>query len=150
MKLLPGSRRLAVITGAAVLATAFSGAATASARTTETVCGAEVENGSVVYQMCSDVVYVGETIYTTQPFLEARNRGISYVDVEFTLQHWDPAASGWASDGGGSKTLQSGASTRWFAGPTFWPCGADAPERGQVDTSAGTGDWADVVTPAAC
>ncbi|TDB80553.1 hypothetical protein E1264_33960 [Actinomadura sp. KC216] len=151
MKLLPGSRRLAVITGAAVLATALSGAATASAQDPETVCGPEAELGAVVYQVCSDVVHVGETTYTTQPFLEARNRGISEVELDFIVQHWDPAASGWATDGSGSKTLHSGNTTRWFGGPNFWPCGTDAPERGRVSMDdLGDGDWADVVTPAAC
>ncbi|MFI0405788.1 hypothetical protein [Actinomadura sp. 3N508] len=152
MKLLPGARRLAVITGAAVLATALSGAATASAQDDPvTVCGPEVELGAVVYKMCSDVVHVGETTYTTQPFLEARNRGLLPVDADFIVQHWDPAASGWATDGGGPKTIGSGSTTHWFGGPNHWTCGIDAPERGRLSTDdLGDGDWADVLTPAAC
>ncbi|TMR07356.1 hypothetical protein ETD83_01005 [Actinomadura soli] len=128
----------------------MSGTVGAAAESTETVCGTEVELGSLVYQMCSDVVHVGETSYGTQPFMEARNRGISSVDLSLTLQHWDPAASGWATDSNGSRTLEAGSSTRYFGPPSFWPCGLNAQERGQATTTVGTGDWADVITPPAC
>ncbi|MFI0486233.1 hypothetical protein [Actinomadura sp. 9N215] len=147
---LRGSHRLAVATGAAVLVTVMSGSAVAAARTTETVCGPEVELGSIVYQTCSDVLAGDPPGYGTMPFMFARNRGLASTDVSLTLQYWNYATSSWETDSTGSRTIAPGSETRYFAPSHSWACGQDARERTQATTTVGTGDWSEAVTPAAC
>ncbi|WUH98475.1 hypothetical protein OHR68_33995 [Spirillospora sp. NBC_00431] len=147
---LRGFHRLAVATGAAVLVTAMSGTAVATARTTETVCGPEVELGSVVYQTCSDVLAGDPPGYGTMSFMLARNRGIASTDVNVTIQHWDYATSTWVTDSTGTETIGPGSETRYFSPSSLWACGQDARERTNATSTVGTGDWSEVVTPAAC
>ncbi|WP_067452083.1 hypothetical protein [Actinomadura macra] len=144
------SHRLAVMAGAAMLATAISGAPAASARTTETGCGPEVELGSVVYQACSDILVVGSVDYGTEPFMYARNRGITSVVVTVELQRWNYTTSSWETDSTGPRTIAASGDTRYFSPAHTWSCGQDARERVRATTSVGTGDWAEVVTPAPC
>ncbi|GAA4239944.1 hypothetical protein GCM10022254_62780 [Actinomadura meridiana] len=144
------SHRLAAVMGAAVVVTAMTGTGIASARTTDTLCGPEVELGSVVYKTCSDALSSPTTQYGTQQFIEALNRGFGPTDITVTLQHWDAATSAWVTDATGARTLAPGASTRYFNGPNFWPCGQDAQERTRAENTVGVGDWSEVTSPAPC
>jgi hypothetical protein len=136
--------------GAAVLATAVSGTGVAAARTTDTICGPEVELGSIVYKTCSDVLASPTTVYGTQQYMEAWNRGFGPADLTITLQHYDYATSTWVTDSTGSRTIPADTTTRYFSPSTLWPCGTDAKERTRGENTVGVGDWSEVVSPAPC
>lgn len=53
------------------------------------------------------------------------------------------------TDSTGAKTIAAGSGTRFFDLPNTWACGQDACERVQLTSPVGTGDWSEVVTPAA-
>ncbi|RKS73350.1 hypothetical protein BZB76_4040 [Actinomadura pelletieri DSM 43383] len=147
---LRGFRHLAAVTGAAVLVTALGGTGVASARTSEIVCGPEVDLGPVVYQTCSEVVGSWSTGYGTQPFIYAQNRGIVGTDVSITIQRWNYSTSTWETTATGSKTLGAGGNSHFFSTNLEWACGDDARERGRVSSEGDTGDWSEVLIPAEC
>ncbi|QXJ24996.1 hypothetical protein AGRA3207_006427 [Actinomadura graeca] len=147
---LRGSRRLAVIAGTAVLATALGGAPVASADPAEDGCGPEVELGSVLYKGCSDALLVDNGQYGTMALLYAQNRGIAEVQVSVRIERWNYTTSAWEFDSGGSKPIAAGGDTRYFSPSNIWSCGQDARERVRATTAVGTGDWSEVVTPAPC
>ncbi|QXJ22239.1 hypothetical protein AGRA3207_003209 [Actinomadura graeca] len=148
---LRGTHRLAALAGAAALVlTTMSGPASASARTTETLCGPEVELSAVVYQACSDVLSVEETQYGTMPYLYAKNRGIGSVSITVTIEHWNYATSAWVTDSTGPRTIGASSDTRYFGPSHLWSCGQNARERARATSTVGTGAWSEVVTPAPC
>ncbi|GAA4230010.1 hypothetical protein GCM10022254_23780 [Actinomadura meridiana] len=144
------SHRLAVATGAAVLATGLSGTGVAMARTTDPACGPEIDLGAVVYQTCSEVVGSWSTGYGTQPYIYALNRGIVSADVSITIQRWNYATSSWVTTATGTKTIGSGGNTHFFSTNLDWSCGQDSLERGQATTGGVTGAWSEVTIPAEC
>ncbi len=143
---LRGARRAAVVTGAAVLATAMSGAVTASARTPESVCSAEIYAGAISYKLCSNTYYIGSTEYGTEPFAAITNHGIVSANVTVTHQLWNYSTNAWETDSSGGKLVGAGSSTQYYSPSRLWPCGTDAPERVQVDSGA----WAELTTLAEC
>ncbi|MGH3241959.1 MAG: hypothetical protein ACRDNL_16410 [Spirillospora sp.] len=147
---LRGLRRFAVATGAALLVTAMSGTTAATADSAETICGPEVDLGSVVYQTCSDVLAGEGPGYGTMSYMYARNRGLAATDVDITLQHWDYGTSTWVTDSSGTRTIGPGSETRYFSPSTLWSCGQDARERTSATSTVGTGAWSEAVTPAPC
>lgn len=144
------SRRLAVVTGAAVLGTAMSGTGVATARTLDTFCGPEIDLGAVVYQTCSEDVGSWSQGYGTQPYIYAKNRGIVSADVSITIQRWNYATSSWNTTATGTHTIGPGGDTYLFSTNLEWSCGQDSHERGQLTNSGITGDWSEAVVPAVC
>ena len=67
-----------------------------------------------------------------------------------TLQRWNYTTSSWETDSTGPRTIGALSGTRYFSPSHDWLCGQDALERVQATSPVGTGDWSEVVTPAAC